>query len=157
MMNWFQLIGAIVLCQAAGILGAFFTVKAIPAWYAKLKKPSFNPPNWIFGPVWTVLYTLMGVVLYRLWQLEPGTDGRFLALFLFFLQLALNALWTPIFFGLRALWPALIEVLLMLAAIIVVTLQLTRVDMVSAWLMAPYIVWVSFATRLNYAYAKLNS
>ena len=156
-MNLLQLVGSIALCQAVGISGAFFTAKAIPSWYKKLKKPSFNPPNWIFGPVWTLLYTLMGIVLYRLWQLEPSTAGRSLVLMFFFVQLGLNAIWTPLFFGLKALWPAFVEILFMLAAILATTYQLTQVDGLSAWLMLPYLLWVSFAALLNYSLAKLNA
>jgi tryptophan-rich sensory protein len=156
-LNFLQLIGALALCQAVGILGAFFTVKAISTWYRTLKKPSFNPPNWIFGPVWTLLYALLGIVLYRLWQLDSSNAGRSLALALFWIQLSLNAIWTPIFFGLRALWPAFIEILFMLAAILATTVALIQVDNFSAWLMVPYVACVSFAALLNYQLAKLNS
>ena len=154
--NWFQLIGAIVLCQAAGGLGAVFTAKAIPGWYATLRRPSFNPPNWVFGPVWTLLYTLMGIALYRIWELDPATSGRTLGLTLFFIQLALNTLWTPLFFGLHVLRLAFVEILLMLAAIALTAFQFYPLDPAAAWLLAPYLAWVSFAVLLNYAYAKLN-
>lgn len=156
-MNIVRLIGAILLCQAAGAFGAVFTAKAIPAWYAGLKRPSFNPPNWVFAPVWILLYTLMGVALYRVACLIPDSSARSLALGFFCLQLVLNALWTPLFFGFHALWAAFIEILLMLTAMIVTTLLFSEVDTASAWLMAPYIAWVSFASLLNYSYAKLNS
>jgi translocator protein len=155
-LNIVRLVGSILLCQAAGAFGAVFTAKAIPTWYAKLKRPSFNPPNWVFAPVWTLLYTLMGVALYRLWCLAPDSPERSLALGLFFLQLVLNALWTPLFFGRHALWASFIEILFMLAAIVAMTLELTKIEMVSAWLMVPYTAWVSFATLLNYSYAKIN-
>jgi tryptophan-rich sensory protein len=151
-----NLIGAILLCEAAGALGAIFTAKAIPAWYAGLRKPSLNPPNWIFGPVWTLLYALMGIALYRVWRLDPQTSGRSLGLSLFFTQLALNALWTPLFFGLRAFWWAFAEILLLLAAIAWTTFQFYSLDTLSSWLLFPYLAWVCFAGWLNYAYAKLN-
>ncbi|HVM31542.1 MAG TPA: TspO/MBR family protein [bacterium] len=154
--NLLQLIAVILLCQAAGGLGAIFTAKAIPVWYAGLRKPSFNPPNWVFGPVWTLLYTLMGIALYRVWKLDPQTAGRSLGLLLFFIQLGLNALWTPLFFGLHALWPAFVEILLMWAAILLTAARFYQLDPVSAWLLAPYLAWVTFAGLLNFAYAKLN-
>jgi len=156
-LNLLQLVGSIALCQLVGISGAFFTVKAIPSWYKRLKKPSFNPPNWIFGPVWTLLYTLMGIALYRLWQLDPSTGGRSLALTFFLIQLSLNALWTPLFFGFKALWPAFVEILFLLAAILATIYQLAQVDSFSAWLLVPYVFCVAFATLLNYSLAKLNS
>jgi tryptophan-rich sensory protein len=155
-LNYFQILGSILICQAAGALGAVFTVRAIPTWYAGLKRPSFNPPNWVFGPVWTLLYTLMGIALYRVWQLDPATTGRAWALTWFFIQLALNALWTPLFFGLRALWLAFMELLLMWAAIALTAFLFYPLDPATAWLLAPYLAWVSFAGLLNYAYARLN-
>ncbi len=154
--NFVQLIAAILICQIAGALGAIFTAKAIPSWYMTLRRPSFNPPNWIFGPVWTILYTLMGIALYRVWKLDPATSGRTMGLTLFFIQLALNALWTPLFFGLHALWLAFAEILFMWAAIALTLFQFNSLDPVTTWLLAPYLAWVSFASILNYTYAKLN-
>jgi benzodiazapine receptor len=154
--NWLQLMGAIVLCQADGGLGAVFTAKAIPGWYAALQRPSFNPPNWVFGPVWTLLYTLMGIALYRIWQMDPSVSGRSPALAFFFIQLALNALWTPLFFGLHALWLAFVEIILMWMAIALTAYQFYPLDPPAAWLLAPYLAWVSFAGLLNYTYARLN-
>jgi tryptophan-rich sensory protein len=151
-----HLIAAILLCQAAGGLGMIFTVKAIPSWYSTLKRPWFNPPNWLFGPVWTLLYTLMGIALYRIWQLAPIPSGWVLGLTFFFIQLVLNALWSPLFFGLHDLWLAFAELLLMWAAIVLTIFLFYPMDAVSAWLLAPYLVWVSFAGLLNYSYAKLN-
>jgi len=155
-MDYVRLIAAILVCQAAGLLGAGFTAKAVRGWYATLQRPSFNPPNWVFGPVWTLLYTMMGIALYRIWRLEPATAGRALALTLFFIQWALNALWSPLFFGARALWLAFADIVLMLAAIALTIALFHPLDPTSAWLLAPYLAWVSFAALLNYAYAKLN-
>ena len=100
-MNWLSLIIFIVVCELVGISGSFFTVRAIPTWYAKLKKPTFNPPNWIFGPVWTVLYALQGIAAYLVFQ-KNGID---FALEFFVVQLILNALWTPLFFARNNLVP----------------------------------------------------
>ena len=97
--NWPSLIVFILLCQAAGILGSAYTIKSIPTWYKGLIKPSFNPPSWLFGPVWTLLYTLMAISGYLLWQ-NPNSK---LPVILFFVQLMLNAIWTPLFFGAKKL------------------------------------------------------
>ena len=95
-----RLIISILACEAAGGIGAIFTTSAIPTWYAALRKPSFTPPNWIFGPVWTALYTMMAVAAWFVWK-RGGFPAQLIALSLFLLQLLINALWSPLFFGLR--------------------------------------------------------
>ena len=112
--NWPSLIVFILLCQAAGILGSAYTIKSIPTWYKGLIKPSFNPPSWLFGPVWTLLYTLMAISGYLLWQ-NPNSK---LPVILFFVQLMLNAIWTPLFFGAKKLGWAFVELTFMWAAIL---------------------------------------
>ncbi len=152
-----KLFAAVFLCLAVGWLGSLVTRQAIPTWYATLSRPSFAPPNWLFAPVWTTLYVLMGLVLYRLWQLAPRGKARTEGLRWFFLQLGLNALWTPIFFGLHALWPAFVWILTLLVVLVLTLRCLSRFDRLSAWLLAPYLLWVAFATALTFAYAWLNS
>ena len=122
------------------------------AWYAALVKPAWNPPAWIFGPAWTVLYTLMAVAAWLVWK----RNGWRLPLMLYCLQLALNAAWTPIFFGAHELGWALIEIIALWIAILLTLLSFRRVSTPAAWLLAPYLAWVTFATALNFALWRLN-
>ena len=147
------LLGWLLACFAAASLGAFF----MPGeWYATLKKPSWNPPGWIFGPVWTALYTMMAVAAWLLWK-RGGFAVQRRPLTLFLVQLALNAAWTPLFFGLH--WPgaAFAEIVLLLAAIVATALIFRRVSATAAWLLVPYAAWVSFASFLNFTLWRLNS
>jgi len=150
--SWFTLLLFIILCELAGILGSVFTIKAIPTWYKNLRKPSFNPPSWIFGPVWTILYLLMGISGYLI--LENNTKS--LALIFFFVQLVLNAIWTPIFFGAKKLGLAFIELALMWITILLTILFSLKVSMLAALLLLPYLLWVSFAGLLNFSLWKIN-
>ncbi len=145
----------IVLTQATGFLGALVTTPAIPTWYAGLARPSLAPPNWVFGPVWTTLYVLMAVAAWLIWRLPPSPQRR-TALVLFALQLALNTLWSFLFFGAQRIDLALVEVVLLLAAIVATTRAYAGLSRIAAWLMAPYIAWVAFATLLNFQFWRLN-
>ena len=146
-----MLAGFVALCEAAGLVGTVFTLQAIPEWYALLNKPAFSPPNWLFGPVWTTLYFMMGTAAWLVWQ-RQGTA----ALKVFWLQLALNALWTPLFFGLQNPLAGLVCIALMWLAIVWTIVGFWRVSRPAALLMLPYLAWVSFATALNYAIWTLN-
>lgn len=146
------LAGWLLLCFAAASMGALF----MPGeWYASLRKPSWNPPGWLFGPVWSALYTMMAVAAWLVWR-----QGRFAAqrrpLGLFLAQLALNALWTPLFFGLHQPGVAFAEILLLWLAIAWTLAAFWRVHRVAAWLLAPYLAWVSFAALLNFTLWRLN-
>ncbi len=154
-MRWVSLSAWIIVCLIVGTLGSRWTAPAIPGWYRRLRKPSFNPPNWIFAPVWTTLYVLMAFAAWRV-TMSPATPDRGWALDLFGLQLALNLAWSWIFFGRRALGAALAEVLLLWAAIAATIAVFARVDALAAWLLVPYIAWVSFASLLNAAIWRLN-
>lgn len=153
--DYLKLFCAVALSQAAGLVGTLFTVSAIPMWYAGLVKPELSPPNWIFAPVWTTLYTLMGIALYLVWKKLPER-GAVSALWLFGLQLALNAVWSPIFFGLQNTGLALIVIVLMWVAIVLTIVTFAKVSRTAAWLLVPYVLWVSFATYLNYSIWILN-
>lgn len=120
-------------------------------------KPSFNPPGWIFGPVWTTLYALMGVSFYRIWKLGVKKKRVRQATTLFGIQLALNTLWSIIFFGLHSLSGALIEILMLLGFLVATTVQFKKLDKFAAYLLIPYLLWTSFATFLTYAIWRLNS
>lgn len=124
-------------------------------WYATLKKPSWNPPGWIFGPVWSALYTMMAVAAWLVWQ-RGGFVAQRRPLALFLAQLGLNALWTPLFFGLHRPGLAFAEILLLWVAIAATLAAFRRVNQATVWLLAPYLLWVSFAAVLNFELWRLN-
>lgn len=140
----------------AGGLGAVFTSSKIPSWYAALAKPELNPPSWIFGPVWTTLYILMGIALYLVWRKGVKTKGVRIALTAFVVQLVLNAIWSPIFFGAEAPGIAFAVIAAMWVAIMMTIFLFWRISKPAALLLVPYIAWVSFASYLNYAIWQLN-
>ena len=153
--QWIALACAVALCFAAAGVGSLYTTPAIPGWYASLQKPAFSPPNWIFGPVWTLLYLMMAVAVWMVWR-ERGFGGAPLPLTLFAVQLTLNALWSIIFFGWRRPDLALVEIFFLWAAIFATMLSFWRVSQFAAWLMWPYLLWVTFAGFLNLSIWKLN-
>lgn len=124
-------------------------------WYASLNKPSWNPPGWIFGPVWTALYTMMAVAAWLVWQ-KGGLAAQRRPLLIYIAQLALNAAWTPLFFGLHRPDLAFVDILLVWLGIIATMAAFWRVHRTAAMLLAPYLAWVSFASALNYTIWKLN-
>jgi tryptophan-rich sensory protein len=140
----------IVLVLGGGLVLGFLTTPG--EWYAGLVKPSFNPPAWLFGPVWTVLYVLIAIAGWRVWQ----RDRTGWPMKLWWTQLALNFLWTPVFFGAHQLGLALVVILLMLAAILAFIATAWRLDRVAAWLFVPYAAWVAFASVLNGSIWMLN-
>ena len=154
-MRWIGLFLWIALCFAVAGIGGRWTAGEIKGWYRTLTRPSFAPPNWLFGPVWTLLYALMAIAAWRVWLAAPA-QARTWALVLFLLQLALNLAWTWIFFRRHAIGLALFEVVLLWAAIGATTLGFVRVAPLAAWLMAPYLAWVAFAAALNAAFWRLN-
>jgi len=144
----------ILLCQFAGFIGSIFTITAIPTWYASLNKPSFNPPNYLFGPVWTTLYILMGISFALI--LLNKTKNTKTAITFFSIQLALNALWSIIFFGMKMPLLAFINIILLWLAILFTMISFYRISKPSFWLLVPYILWVSFASALNLMIVVLN-
>ena len=142
--------------QLAGIIGSLFTAQAITGWYATLVRPELAPPNWIFAPVWTSLYLLMGIALYLVWKKGVQTPGVRIALVLFAIQLVLNTLWSIVFFGLQDLTLALVEISILWVAILATMIAFARVSRTAAWLLVPYIAWVSFAAYLTYSFWVLN-
>lgn len=149
--EFLKLIISILICHSAGFIGLVFTSSAIPTWYDSLKKPFFSPPNWIFGPVWTILYTLMGISAYLVWRQGINDPHVKTALIIFGVQLFLNAIWSPIFFGFKAIHVALIVIAIMWIAILLTILAFFKISTVAAILLIPYILWVSFATILNFS------
>ncbi len=152
--NLLKLAASIVLPLAVGVLGSYFTVSSIPAWYAVLNKPVFAPPNWVFGPVWTTLYILMGISLYLLWTSKK--KGKEKVMRLFFIQLALNFLWSIIFFGMHNIFLAFVEIIILWILIFLTIRRSLLIDKNAAYLLYPYIVWVTIASILNFSLLILN-
>ncbi len=151
-----QLGTSIIICLGAGLLGSLFTYGSIPTWYAGLVKPSFNPPNWLFAPVWTALYILMGIAAFLVWRRGLQTKGVKAALLAFLFQLVLNVAWSLIFFGWHAPFFAYLEIIVLWLAIVLTIIYFYRISRPAAWLLIPYLLWVSFASVLNFAIWRLN-
>jgi tryptophan-rich sensory protein len=156
MKKTFDLILAVLICQGMGLIGSLFTTPAIPSWYAGLIKPSFNPPNWIFAPAWILLYTLMGIAAFLIWNRRNGKKKIKTALVLFSVQLVLNSLWSIIFFGLHLPQYAFLEILVLWFFILLTLLSFYKISKPAGLLLLPYILWVSFATILNLSIMILN-
>lgn len=146
---------AALLVIAASALGSSATIPNISTWYAGLHKPSFTPPNWIFGPVWTLLYAMMGYAFFRVLRTGQGVERRRASIW-FLIQLALNTSWSFAFFGARNPGLGVVVVVALWLAIVATIVSFRRVDRIAAWLLAPYLVWVSYATLLTAAVWRLN-
>jgi translocator protein len=154
--NYFKLVFSIIVCQLAGIIGSFFTVSSVSTWYLTLNKPFFNPPGWLFGPVWVILYFLMGISLYIIWDKGIKSSKSKIALSVFGLQLILNSLWSILFFGLKSPLLAFIEIIFLWITIILTIICFNRISKSASYLLIPYILWVSFAAILNFSIYYLN-
>jgi len=151
-----RLIVSILASFAAGGIGSFFTFKAIPTWYAGLKKPRYTPPNWAFGPVWTTLYILMGISVFLTWQKGFASNDVFLAFILFWVQLVVNAIWSIIFFGMKSKGGGVITIIVLWLLILATMVASFRVSGWAGALLIPYILWVSIASYLNIGIWVLN-
>jgi tryptophan-rich sensory protein len=155
MKNFLKLLLCILICEGAGIIGSIFTTPSIATWYAELVKPSFNPPNYLFGPVWITLYLLMGISLYLIWNAK---DKKIMpAVIIFAIQLILNSVWSIVFFGLHSPFYAFIIIVALWIFIVLSIVFFFRIRKTAAYLLIPYICWVSFAAVLNFAIFSLNS
>ena len=167
--NFFKLVIAIAVSEAAGVIGSVFTISTIPTWYAGLVKPALNPPAWVFGPAWTTLYALMGIAAFLIWReyskltlsevegLVPQRKRQIkVALGVFGIQLFLNAIWSIIFFGLHNSGWALVDITLLWFAIVWTMVVFYKISRPAAYLLIPYLLWVSFASYLNYSIWVLN-
>ncbi len=154
--NKFRLIVSVLICQLAGAVGSVFTVTSIDSWYAAIEKPAFNPPSWVFSPVWIILYALMGISLYLVW--EEGLERKEVkvGIFVFGLQLALNILWSFLFFGLQSPFYAFMEIILLWLSIFLTIVLFGKISKTASLLLVPYLLWVSFAALLNYRIWVLN-
>jgi tryptophan-rich sensory protein len=150
----FALVAFLAVCLAAGGIGSFATISQIPTWYASLQKPAWTPPSWLFGPVWTTLYLMMGLAAWLVWR--QGQSPRSRPLLLFWLQLALNTLWSLLFFAWESPGPAFAEIILLWLAIAATIAAFRTYSVPAALLLLPYLGWVSFASFLNFAIWRLN-
>ncbi len=154
-MNSISTIISIFIAQAAGLIGSVFTASSVRDWYLVLTKPSWNPPSWIFSPVWITLYTLMGIAAALVWK-KKDLPGAKLALGIYGIHLIFNALWSILFFGFKNPGLAFGEIIILLILILIITVLFWRINPVAGLLMLPYIAWVSFASYLNYTIWQLN-
>lgn len=146
---------SILLPLGVGAIAGIATAQAIPEWYEALNRPSFNPPNWIFGPVWTTLYILMGVSLFLIWKQDVSKE-RNVAILIFLLQLLLNFVWSFIFFYFKMIGFALVEIVLLWINIVVMLVLFYKIKPVASYINIPYLLWVTFAAVLNASYYFLN-
>jgi tryptophan-rich sensory protein len=154
--EYFVLLGFILLCFAAAGLGSLATTPAIDGWYAALRKPAWTPPNWVFGPVWSLLYLGMAIAAWLVWRERTWASVEW-PLFLFAIQLILNVVWSFLFFGARLPGVAFAEILLLCGAILATLVAFQRVSMPAALLLAPYLAWVTFAAFLNFSIWRMNA
>lgn len=153
--QWGYLAGFVLLCLGVGITGARLAEPALVIWYPSLAKPGFTPPDELFGPIWTALYGLMGVAVWRIWR-TPQQAGRRRALGLFFLQLALNLAWVLLFFGAHAIGAAAIELAVLFALVILTSQAFGALERVAGILLLPYAAWLAFALLLNVEIWRMN-
>lgn len=155
-MNIVKLITAISVSELAGVLGSIFTFSQVKTWYLTLNKPTLNPPSWIFGPVWTTLYFLMGVAAYIVWNKGLDRKDVKIALTVFIIQLILNTVWSIIFFGTHNTGLAFFEIIFLWLSIVLTIFLFYKISPTAGYLLIPYILWVSFASYLNYSIWVLN-
>lgn len=156
MSNILKLIISIVICQLAGLIGTIFTVDSIPGWYAGLNKPALNPPNWLFGPVWIILYLMMGISMFIVWKEDLKNKEIKSAFIIFILQLIFNAAWSVVFFGMQSPAGGLVVIVILWILILITILRFMKISRVAGILLIPYLLWVSFATYLNFSIYRLN-
>lgn len=153
--DWLMLAVFLAACLAAGGLGASWSRDALASWYPTLRKPSWNPPNWVFGPVWTALYVSMAVAAWTVWRRRDRASVA-MPLGLFGFQLLLNAMWSPLFFNLRSPGLALVDIALLWTTILATIGVFRRISTAATVLLIPYLAWVTFASSLNAAIWSLN-
>ena len=154
--NIYKLIISIAVCQLAGIMGSLFTVSSVSTWYQTLVRPALNPPSWVFGPVWIALYFLMGIALYLVWQKGLKRKEVKVAMAVFGVQLVLNSVWSIVFFGMQNPGLAFVDIILLWISILLSIILFYKISKPASYLLIPYILWVSFASYLNYAIWIIN-
>ena len=156
MNNTLKLIIAIAIPLIVGGTSGFFTATGVESWYQTIARPTWNPPGWIFGPVWTTLYVMMGISLFLVWKEDTSVELKKIGIALFTVQLVLNFFWSFIFFNQHQIGWALVEIIAMWVFILLTIFAFAQVNKAAAWLLVPYISWVSFATILNFTIWQLN-
>ena len=158
MQKFFKFLVSVIGCELVGIAATPFTLSAIPTWYQTLNKPFFSPPNWVFGPIWTILYFLMGLAVYLIWTSKTKNQKlRQVGLKFFSIQLGLNFLWSILFFGLHSPILGMIDIIILWILILLTTIKFYKISKIAAYLLVPYLLWVSFASLLNLFIILLNS
>lgn len=153
--DFWRFMASVGICFSAAALGSMATASAVTGWYLTINKPAWTPPSWLFGPVWTLLYLFMAISLYLIWS-KGVTKKTKPALNFFLIQLALNSVWSLIFFGLANFWSAYLEIIALWSFIFLTIKNSRKISPTAAWLLVPYILWVTFASFLNLAVALLN-
>ena len=156
MKNWLKAVVSLALPQVAGLTAAAFTVTGEGSWYRTIQKPSWNPLGWLFAPVWTTLYILMGIAFFIIWKSVADEKIKRPAMAFWVIQLVFNFFWTIIFFYTKQIGYAFAEIVLLWLLILITIFLFSRISKLAAWLLVPYISWVSFAAMLNYAIWELN-
>lgn len=156
MKSFFKFVIAILLPEFVGSVSAFFTVSSISNWYQFLRKPAFSPPNYIFGPVWTMLYLFMGISFYLIWIKGWKNQKVKKALTFFFIQLTFNFVWSLLFFGLRFPLLGLIDIIILWVMILLTIMKFQKISKIASYFMIPYLLWVTFASLLNLSIVILN-
>jgi len=154
--NFGKLAVSVLVCLSAGFIGSFFTTPSIPTWYATLNKPSFNPPNWLFAPVWTTLFILMGIAAFFIWRKGLKKKEVKSALIIFLFQLIFNTLWSFLFFKFHSPFWALADIAVLWVLILLSLIKFWKINKAAGILLIPYLLWVSFASFLNYTIYRLN-
>ena len=154
--KWGELFVFIVGSEFLGSIGSIFTIPAISTWYASLNKPSLTPPNWVFGPIWTTLFLLMGISAYLVWQLGWKKKQVKHAFYFFGFQFAANILWSILFFGQKSPLLGLVDIIILWVLILITMLKFYKVNKVAGYLFLPYLLWVTLATYLNFSVFLLN-
>lgn len=153
--NTFKLIVSLALPLSLGVIAGLYTAEAVPEWYTSLNKPSFNPPSFVFGPVWTILYLLLGFSFYLIWS-KPKSKIRTVSMEIYFVQLLLNFAWSFLFFYFHTIGLALVDIIFLMVSIVIMLILFFKINPLASYLNIPYLLWVIFATALNAAYLNLN-
>ncbi len=155
--SFWKLIIAVLICEGAGITSGLLSQNDLSTWFVTLNKPSWNPPGYLFGPVWTSLYLMMGIALWLVWKSNASEPGKTYAALIFALQLFLNFSWSILFFNFHSPALAFLDIILMIITIFITILYFAPISRIAAWLLVPYILWVCFAAVLNHSIWMLNS
>lgn len=154
--NWVKFVLSMVIVFIAGATGSIFTASSVSTWFPTLVKPSFNPPSWLFGPVWTILYFMIGISLFLVWNSKANKNLKKKAYWVFGVQLVLNAMWSIVFFGMKNPGMAFVVIVLLLISIILNIIWFYKIRKSAGYILVPYLLWVSFASVLNFAIWGLN-